>query len=55
MEKKNILQQISEWEWTPIILGFGSSFWAGTMDIVVGGVSAIFFVWLAMYKGFIQK
>jgi len=55
MEKKNILQQILEWSWTPIILGIGSSFWAGAMDVVVGGVSMILFAWLAMYKGFIQK
>ena len=55
MEKKNWLQVISEWSWTPIILGIGSSFWAAALDAWVGGVSLIFFAWLAMYKGFIQK
>jgi hypothetical protein len=58
--KKNWFLRVSQWAWTPLIIGvivcLGVTIAANelTAEAAVAGVGLICFVWLAAVKGFIK-
>ena len=59
-EKKNWFLRLSQWTWTPLILGalvcIGVTIAANEVsgEAAIAGVGLVCFAWLAVIKGFIK-